>query len=270
MRIYEFVDYRKFLFNRQKNLPSKGRGELTRMAQALGIHTTMISHIMKGTTDFSLEQALKLADYLSLNSLETDYLVALVQLGRAGDRRTKEYCQARVNELRKQALDLQTRLKAKNEMSEVDRAYYYSSPIYAYVRLLSAIERFQTPEAILEEVQISPKRLKAVLDFLISRNLCEEKTHRVVYGQIPTYIEASSPIVTRHHMNWRQKAQEKFDNLRAEDLVFTFPTTMSEEDFEVLREKLVQFIEEFKSLAAPSPADHLYCLNVDWLKISRK
>ena len=195
--------------------------------------------------------------------------MALVQLARAGDLRTKEYCQTRVDELKKQALDIKTRLKITNELSEQDRAYYYSSPMNAYVRLLSAIERFQTFAAMVVETQLAPKRLRAIIDFLVSRGLCEEKGNRIVYQNIPTYIEASSPLVVRHHMNWRQKSQASFENLREQDLAFTYPTAITEEDFQVIREKLVQFIEEFKRLSAPSPSEHLYCLNIDWLKISR-
>lgn len=269
MRIFEYKSHRKFLRDRMKTLPSKGRGELTRLAQAVGVHTTMMSHIMKGTAEFSLEQALKLADHLAFNELETDYLVALVQLERAGDPRARAYCQGKLEALRKQAQDVSMRLKARNELSEADRAFFYSSPVYTYVRLLSAIERFQTFEALLTETQLPAKKLRAHLDFLIGRGLCEEKNGRIVYGSVPTYIEAGSALVSRHHLNWRQKTQEKMENLRTEDLVFTFPTAISEEDFQIIREKLVQFIEDFKKIATPSPSEHLYCLNIDWLKISR-
>ena len=86
---------------------------------------------------------------------------------------------------------------------------------------------------------------------------------------MPTYIEAGSPLVFQHHLNWRRRTQEKLENLRPEDLAFTYPVAMSEEDFRLIREKLVQFVEEFKRLSAPSPSQQLYCLNLEWLKISR-
>ncbi|MFN7905369.1 MAG: TIGR02147 family protein [Pseudobdellovibrionaceae bacterium] len=266
MRIFEYQSYRKFLRARLKTLPSHGRGELTKMAQALGVHTTMISHIMKGSADFSIEQTLKLADHLAFNSLETDYLLALVQVERAGDQRTRAYCQSKLSELQTRALDLSGRLKTQNELSDEDRAFYYSSPTYSHVRLLCAIERFQIFEVLQAETKIPPNRLRGILDFLTSRKLCVEKNGRFIYAELPTYLEASSPLVARHHLNWRQKTQEKIENLRAEDLVFTFPTVISESDFQIIREKLVQFIEEFKKISGPSPSENLYCLNIDWLK----
>jgi uncharacterized protein (TIGR02147 family) len=267
MRIFEFKSYRKFLQERSKSLPARGRGELTRIAQAVGVHTTMISHIMKGTTDFSLEQTLKLADYLNLNDLETDYLVALVQAERAGDVKTKAYCQSKVKQMQEQTMNLSARLKMQNDLSEEDRVFYYSSYTYSYVRLLCSIERFQNFEALQVETKIPAKRLRTILDFLLRCQLCEEKGNRYIYSPKPTYLEASSALVTRHHLNWRQKTQERMEGLRQEDLVFTFPTVLSEEDFLLIREKLVQAIEEVKKISGPSPTDHLYCFNLEWLKI---
>ena len=39
-------------------------------------------------------------------------------------------------------------------------------------------------------------------------------------------------------------------------------------DFLAVREKLVRFFEEFKKTAEPSPSESLFCLNVDWVKLS--
>ena len=268
MKIYEFTDYKKYFLKYISQLPSNGRGQLTKIAKHLDIHTTMVTHIFKGSAHLSLEQSLKLANHFTLNELETDYLVALVQWERAGDKRTKDYCFTKVNDIRTKALNLKERLVTKNELSEHDRAVYYSTWQNSYTRLLTAIDRFQTFESLVEELKLPRSKVRQVLDFLISRGLCKEEGNKIVYGLVPTYIEAASPLAARHHLNWRQKTQEKFDQLRSEDLVFTYPTAISEEDFQKIREKLVQFIEEFKKTTEPSPSENLYCLNIDWLKLS--
>ena len=269
MKIFEYNDYRKFLRARVRALPGHGRGELTRIARALQIHTTMMSHVMNGSAEFSLEQALRLADYLAFDALETDYLVALVQRERAGDRRTRAYCQTKLDELNRRARDVKIRIDARNEMNEADRAIYYSSPSYAHVRLLTAIPRFQTFEALAGETALTPKRLRMILDFLLSRGLCVEADGRIMFGDVPTYLESSSALVARHHLNWRAKVQDRLETLRDDDLAFTYPTVISEEDFLLIREKIVRLIAECRAIANPSPSNDLYCLNVDWLKLSR-
>jgi uncharacterized protein (TIGR02147 family) len=269
MNIFDFKDYRKYLKKRINNMPRRGRGELSRMARVLGIHNTMMSHIMKETADLTLEQTLKLSDHWGLNNIERDYLVELVNWSRAGDTKTREYCSERIEKIRLQAQDLKTRLQAKNELSEEDRAFYYSSPIYSQVRLLSSIRRFQTFEALERETQLSSRKLRAVVDFLVSRNLCTEEGGKICYSDTRTYIEAGSALVARHHQNWRDKVREKTENLRDEDLMFTYPTAMSEPDFLILREKMAHFIREFKEVSVPSPSEHLYCFNLDWVKLSK-
>jgi uncharacterized protein (TIGR02147 family) len=269
MNIFDFKDYRKYLKKRIASMPRRGRGELSRIARALDIHNTMLSHVMKETADLTLEQTLKLSDHLGLNMVERDYLVELVNWSRASDVKAREYCLNRIDSIKHKARDLKTRLQAQNELNEEDRAFYYSSPIYSYVRLLSSIPRYQTFDAMEKETQLAPRKLRAVIDFLVSRNLCVEEGGLIVYADTPTYIEASSPLVGRHHLNWRGKVREKLENLRDEDLVFTYPTTISEEDFQILREKMVQFVSEFKKTSAPSPSEHLYCFNLDWVKINR-
>lgn len=269
MKIFEFLDYKKYFLKRIQLLPGKGRGELTRIAKHLNIHTTMVTHIFKGSAHLSLEQSLKLADHFAMNELETDYLVSLVQWERAGDKRSKDFCYEKVTQIRSRAMNLKDRLNTQNDLSEENRALYYSTWQNSYVRLLTAIDRFQTFETLVNELDLPPTKLRKVLDFLIQRGLCKEENNKITFGNIPTYIEANSALAARHHLNWRQKTQEKFDHLRTEDLVFTYPTVITEEDFKKIREKLVQFIEEFKKLTEPSPSENLYCLNIDWLKLNK-
>ena len=38
--IFEFIDYRKFVVNRLKNLPKRGHGQFRRISEHLGMHTT--------------------------------------------------------------------------------------------------------------------------------------------------------------------------------------------------------------------------------------
>jgi uncharacterized protein (TIGR02147 family) len=267
MRIYEFLDYKAFIESHIRSLPERGRGEKSRIANALGIHTTMVTHVLKGKLQFTLEQTLKLADHWALNELETEFLVALVQLDRAGDKRAKSFCRKRVDELRARARNLSQRLNTQNELSEDDRAKFYSNWIYAGIRLLSATDQFATPAAMAELTNLPLSTVRTALDFLVTRGLCTEEDGSYRYGPTHTYLEATSPLVATHHLNWRRKAAERFDRLRAEDLVFTYPVVMSEKDFLSMRETLVQFIEEFKKTVTESPSEQLYCLNLDWLKI---
>ena len=268
MKIYEFIDYKAYILKKISQLPSRGRGEITRIAKALNIHTTMVTHILKEKYQLTMEQSLKLAKYFGFNELETEYLITLVQWARAGDKPTKDFFLTKINELKNKALNLTNRLAIKNQLNESDRAYYYSNYTYSFVRLLTAIDRFQTAENIAEEIQLPIVKVRQILDFLLSRGLCTEENNKIKYKSLPTYLEASSPLVSLHHKNWRQKAQENFEQIRDQDLIFTFPTVISDSDAERIREKLIQVIEDIKKISDPSASNELYTLNIDWMKLT--
>lgn len=269
MKIFEFDDYKAFITKKIKLLPGHGRGELSRIAKALDIHTTMVTHVFRGEAHFSIEQTLNLADYFGFNELETEYLVALVQWERAGSKRAKDFCFSRVNELRNRSLNLQRRLGTQNKLSNEDRGIYYSSWIYVAVRLLTAIGRFQTVEALSKELQLPIGKVRKIVDFLVGRGLCIEENNKIKYGSIETYLESSSPHVLQHHLNWRKKTQEKLESIAEDDLIFTFPVVISDSDAKKIREKIVQLIEAIKNISDPSPSEELYSLNIDWVKLTQ-
>ncbi|HWU43788.1 MAG TPA: DUF4423 domain-containing protein [Bdellovibrio sp.] len=266
-KIFHFNDYKKFVIQELKQRPHGGRGQFLRIAQALNIHTTMITHIFRGNLHLSSEQTLGLAEYLGLNELETQFLVDLVMLARAGDQRTKKYFEKRILRMRAKALQLSERFEIKNELSEADQATFYSSWLYTTIRLLTAIPKFQTRAAIAEFLNLGQSKVNKLIEFLISRGLVTEKAGKIFYGNVKTYVAQDSPYVVRHHSNWRLKVVEQYDRLTTEELAFTKPVVMSESDFLKVREELVRFIETFNKISEPSPCEKLYCLNIDWVQI---
>ena len=63
---------------------SRGRGEFRRISLALGMHTTLVSQVFRGRKSLTEEQAGGLARYMGLGTLETDFLLKLVQRERSG------------------------------------------------------------------------------------------------------------------------------------------------------------------------------------------
>lgn len=266
-KIYHFTDYKQFVLYELRQKPNSGRGQFLKIAKALRVHTTMITHIFKGQLHLGSEQCLALADYLGLNELETEFLVQLVLRARAGDQRTKKFFDQKIAVLKSRALNLSDRLEMKNTLSESDQATFYSSWIYAALRLLSAIPAFQNRAAMAEELKLSQAKVNKHLEFLIGRGLCVEKDGKILYGEIKTYVAQDSPFVVRHHMNWRTKVMEHYDRLQSDELAFTKPVVIAESDFAKIREELVRWIEKFNQIAEPSPSERLCCLNIDWVRI---
>lgn len=267
MRIFEYKDYRKYLVGRISQMPNGGRGEHSKIAVHLHVHTSLVSQVFRGDKDFTLEQACLLAEFLGLNDLETEYFTGLVELARAGSRKWARLIEKRLDELRMRAAQVAARLPTSKALPESEKSTFYSQWYYSGIRLLTSIEKYQNIDAIAERTQLPKNVVGKVLDFLISSGLIVERNSRLAMGPARTHVPADSPLVARHHSNWRLKALEYLPTLQERDLFFTSPMTVSRRDRDRIRELLGDLIESIAQIVDKSDPEILTCLNIDCVEI---
>lgn len=270
MSIYDYENYKEFVNSELASRPKKGRGEFMKLSKFLNVHTTMITHVFRGEHHLSAEHSLGVAEYLGLNSLETDYFIALMNFARAGDERTRKFYRAKVREIKDKSLALSKRLEFKNKLDESDQATFYSSWIYAAVRLLTAIPNYGSANVIAEKLGVSTQQVNSALEFLVSRNLVTKKGNTFSYKELSTYVARDSVFASRHNINWRMKCIEGLERVAQNEMAYSNPIVIAQKDFERVTELIVQFINEFKKVADPSPSEVLCCLNIDWLQLTKK
>lgn len=268
MSIFNFDNYREFLQNHLASLPKKGRGEIAKMAKALGVHSTLMSLILSGQRELSNEQAYMLAQYLNLTDTETDFFCALVQLDRTSQHQYKKHLKKNLDKMRSEALKLSNRVIHDRKLSAEEQSIYYSSWIYSAIRLLSSTkEKGITINDIIERFKLDRKKVVAVLQALQNAQLVtEEKDHYLLGSQI-VYLEKDSPHVVKHHSNWRLKALSKADRLDEQELMFTFPHSISKKDFLKVREQIADLLKSVSATVKESPAEDIACLNIDYFWI---
>jgi uncharacterized protein (TIGR02147 family) len=265
--IFEFDNYRKFLEACLNKMPHKGYGQMTRMAEALAVHPSLISQVLKEHKGLTTDQAAGLADFLGLGELEAEYFVLLVQLERAGQETARALYRKQIRRVLDQAQSLSRRVTAESKLSESQRATFYSDWAYSAIRQASAIAGVDTVEKIQRYLGLPRRRVQALMEFLVNAGLCKiSGTGRVKVGPASTHLESTSPWVRAHHTNWRQRAIHAQDGARAGNLHYTAPLTLSKRDAIVIREKLIQWIKEVNAIVDPSPSEALYCLNLDWFQ----
>jgi uncharacterized protein (TIGR02147 family) len=267
MNIFEYDNYKQLVRERLKTFPRKGHGQYLRIAKLLNIHTTMVTHIFKGDSNLSVEQALKLSEYFAFSPLENDYFVTLVHLERASNSQSRAYFGNQISLLKARALNLSERLQAKKALNESDQAIFYSAWYYSGIRLLCAVENFRSAEAIAESVRLPLPTVARALEFLLATGLLREENGRFVVGETLTYITRESPLAAKHHLNWRLRAIQQLDHIPEEDLVFTNVIALSKKDFLKIREEIVKLLETYKAIGDPSPSEQLSFLTVDWRKL---
>lgn len=268
MKVFDHTDYRVFLRETLALLPARGRGELLKIAKSAGMHSSVLSQVFQGQRDLTNEQAVAVAAHLGLDENETLYFLLLTQFSRAGTERLKTLLQKQMNDLRDAQNQVENRVKPSRALSAEEKAVFYSNWFYSAMRVLSAIPEFQNKEALRKKVGLSPEKFRQILDFLLEQGLCQESEGKLLPAEQSTHIGGESPLVSRHHANWRLRAMEKHPAMDLQrELAFTSSMALSEKDVLRVRAKLLETIEEICGWVDPSPSEKAYFLNLDWLEI---
>jgi uncharacterized protein (TIGR02147 family) len=264
--VYEFNDYRKFLAKQLSIMPNQGYGQMSKLASHLGVHSTLISQILKEHKNLTVDQAALVADFFGMNELETEFFVLLVSLDRAGNWAAKNIYKKQLQKIKDQVRNISQRVTVAAKLNEEQRAVFYSDWAYSAIRQSVSLPGIDTVDAIAEFFQFPRNKVQYFLEFLIKTGLCTVANGKLKSGPASTHVDAKSPWVRVHHTNWRQRAMHSLDKIQNDDLHYTSPLTLSKADAKIVQEKIIQFIEQINKVVDPSPSESLFCLNIDWFE----
>jgi uncharacterized protein (TIGR02147 family) len=267
MSIFKHGDYKAYFHELIEFKGSAGRGEYKRIAEFLGVHPTMISQILSGEKHFTPEQIVRLAKHYGFSKDEIHYAILLVEIARAGSIELKKQLIEMKEEVQKKSLKLANRLLASTELSESQKAIFYSSWVYSAIQIAASLEREVNLDFFRKRFNLSLERVREVLEFLREAGLVIEQEGFFKPGAKSTHLAKGSPFLIKHHANWRIKAIEKSEILSDEELMYSVNISLSQEDFKRLREEMIEFIQKFLKTVHASPAQDIAQFNLDffWL-----
>jgi uncharacterized protein (TIGR02147 family) len=266
LAVFEFTNYREYLASWIVSRGDHSYGLKGRIAEVLGISSSLLSQILKGDKSLTPDQSSDLCDYLGLNELESDYFHLLVEKDRAGNPRYKEKIERKIRLLQQQSQKIGKRVLRNKELSDEQKAVYYSSWLYTGIRNMVAVPQLQKLEAIAEHLRCEPQLVAKILRFLLENGLCVEEQGKVTYGPASIHVDKESPFVNKHHQNWRFQAINKMEAKKDEDVFFTSPMSLSVETAEEIRKLIPTFIQTVVKMVGPSPSEKVMCLNIDWFE----
>lgn len=264
MNIFEFSDYRRYLKAWIEQARQAKTSNLSRLAEVAQVHPTFLSHVLTGTKELSLEQAAFVSEHLQHTKLEQDYFFTLIQLDRAGTSNLKKYWQEKKAAIEAEKNRVGQRFHKHRELTDEQRTTFYSSWMYVAAWVCTAIDGGQTLSQIAERFHISRNRAEEILLFLVQCGICNEDDGVFSIGETHVHVPNESPHVTKHHVNWRMRGIQRMDTRDSKELFFTSPMSISHEDFAEIREKLMVAIQDIINTAKESPAEDLFCLNIDF------
>ena len=262
--IYEFQDYKLFLNHWVSHQPKKGHGEYRRIAEHLQVSTTMISQVFKGTKHLSLEMGAELCDYLNLSEEEGEFLLLILDFQKAGSYKLQQRLKKQIIKRQERAQKLETRLKKDMDLSEEDKAVFYSSWIYSGIRLLSDIAENNNSLDISKRLSLDKNLVEKVIDFLVEHKLCLRQGGKLKMGPTSTHLGTSSLLLSKHHQNWRLQGFNKMILNDDSNLFFSGPMVLSQDVADEIRRQLPEFIQQTLAKVHPSKSEVVRCLNIDW------
>ncbi len=108
-------------------------------------------------------------------------------------------------------------------LNEKDQLQFYQSWLFSAIRLRCSIGKGATATELREDFRLPQDRLMKILEFLLRTGLIAQEDSRYVMGPSRTFVGRESPMVARHHTNWRLKSLERTGDLTTEEMMFTGP-----------------------------------------------
>jgi uncharacterized protein (TIGR02147 family) len=267
---FEFKDYKAFVNYALESGSQPSRGIRTRMAEAIQCHSAYVSQVLNGDSHFSPEQGESLAKFLGLSKGESQYFLNSLFYARAGTQSLREYFSEQMSSLKEEHFVLKNRLQYTKSLSKEDHATFYSSWHYGAVHVAVTIPSCQTQSGLCEYIGLSLQRVNEILSFLKSVGLVTEKSGRFQIGATHINLGSDSPLISKHHTNWRMKAVQSMDAPRKSDLHYSSVITASKEDLDKIRSVLVKAIEDVRSIVKPSKEEACFSYNIDFFDLKNK
>lgn len=263
MSIYSSSDYRQYLKAYIKKQPKRGRGFVLKIAGELRMHPTMVSQILSGKKDFTLEQAHQLCHFLMLNETEMEYFLLMVQRERSSTQSYKKFIEKKMQQTKLQSQQIASRIEPERTLSESEKSIFYSHWIYSAVRLFCSKDDGYGIDAVMKRFNLDRNQASRILKFLAQANLVKEESGLFSIGPMRTHLDPRSPFIGSYHSQWRLKAIERSSQINDNELMFTSPISLSRLDFMKIREALVQMIDDNMKIVRASPVDDVACFTCD-------
>lgn len=267
--IFEYVGYKPYLISKTGSKGSR-KGLRLAIANSLNCNTAYISHVLNGSSNFSLEQGEKLNTFLDHTAEESHFFLLLIQYERAGTNNLRKYFLSQIRTLREKRLEIKTRLNVKDGLTPLDQAKYYSSWYFIAIHVAISIGHLQSKEALASYFRLPLKKTGEILEFLLQIGLAKFENGRYRSGTTHIHLGNDSENIIRHHSNWRGQALISLDRERVGDLHYSGALSLSEDDAKKIKDLLIETIKKSTDIAiSSSPEENVYCLNLDLFNLKQ-
>jgi uncharacterized protein (TIGR02147 family) len=266
--LFDCQDYREVLAG---FLSQKSKGAKLHLARVLGCQPGYLSQILAGHSDLSAEQAERFTSHLGWDASRTQFFLMLVALARAGTQSLKDHYVREIERLREQSTVLKNRFRPETILSVEDQATFYSSWHYGAMHVSVSIPGCDSADGLSRYFRLPLKRVNEVLQFLIGVGLIREVDGgKLTIGSTQVYVGSDSPLISKHHTNWRMRAIESLDRPHADHLHYSSVISVSRADIKQIREIMATAIQEIRTIVRASKDEACFSYGLDLFEVGRE
>jgi len=265
--VFEFSNYKDYL-NRRLNENGARSGRRAQFAKALQCQSSFVSQVLHADLHLSLEQACRANDFLEHDAPHAHFFILLLQKERAGTAELRRYFLSQIEEILNNRKKIKSRVVITDELSDEQRARYYSHWDYSALHMALAVPTLRTPQALSRAFQMPLSRVETVLQFLVQAGMAQVVRGEWRIGAVQLHLGADSSFVNQHHSNWRLEALKRMDSTHAQHLHYSVVYTLSRDDYQRLRENLLKVIQANLEVIKPSPEEIVVCQTLDLLPLT--
>ena len=265
LNIFDYEDYRLYLKAKLADEDSRLTGARKRLLLATAMSSSLLTQIFSENKQLSAEQGYEVALHFGLTDVEIDYLLLLIELGRAGTEKLKARFRQKLKKMQMNAQTVAAKVSPRFILNEEQKVIYYSNWLYSAIRNLIPTEQCVSLKDFSLKLNVPIEKVESTIQFLIDHGLIKKTESGFSYLPGYTHLESNHPMIFRHHQNWRQRAIQRMDHYTEEHLHYTCPMAVSKKGAKLIRARL---LEEIKNLNATlkDNSDLSYCLNIDFFE----
>ena len=265
LSIFEFSQYKQFI-NAALNLPSRPRGARSRLAKALHCQSSFISKVLMSDGHFTQEQIMLVSEFLELSSVETEYLITMHQLDRAGSAKLRHFYADKLKDLKKKQWSISDRAVKGSALDDETARTYHSAWYFAAIYTAVGIEGFKSIEDIAARLYLPKVTVHSAINFLLKSNIILKHGDTYALGPRRLHLHKESDLTVQNHVNWRLKMVQHLQHEGVGDNVhYSAVLGLSRDAIEPMRELLVNTVKQSELIVSIPGAHHLCVLNLDFV-----
>ncbi len=261
--IFEFNSYIEFLNQLVKQRESLGKTR-SQLASAIGCQAAYFSQVLKAKVDLTEDHLAKLSEYISLSNLETEYLLILLRLQKAGTSTLKEHLKRQADQLIQENKKIGSHIRSKKIINDDAMKSYYSSHWQASViHVATASENLRSVKAISKRFHMPESVVEYHLSQLEKYKLVQFQNGEWQFCSGSIHFPNGSPLDNQFQLSRRLMALNAMAAPNSEDIHYSVVFCSTPKMYKILRNRFCKIIEEIHRDIEPTASEEVYSIAID-------